>query len=318
MGLDPDIDIQVSPFATKFTSYELEHTQVNEEEMLTVPCLYGHIEGSDVVWHGRPTQTGSYFSELYKGEETKDTKVQVVVQFLTTEQLAALHTTEGETYNITVLKNIDLGNGVEIDGVAYAAGESSILLDDQGRPISVKGVQRRDAQTDVKSAREALEYTLSNTAVKDAIGEYTPDSYALEGTGLPLSEKRRRQERVEQALEQSQKSRPMTHEASFDNNYGRANFISLPKGLHGTHAGPHQLELMEQSLARLRQPREITEERLRQRKIERPHESEGVARRKLDIVERLRYQAHRDLMDERRAEALAHRTSSVKRPIERP
>lgn len=302
-----------NPFklSTKFNKFPVSGTEVSESEMLTVPIVYGEISGSDVVWHGRPGQTGSYFAELYEGEETVETTVKVGVEFLTTEQLSIMHTTEGETYNVTVLKDVDLGDGNTVDALAYTAAESSILLDEQQRPISVAGIEREGATSEVMTPYEAVEYTLADAVVQAAIGEKTPEEYATEVAPMKLAEKKARQAAVQEALRVSGKSRSMRHEATDTQNYGRANFVSLPRGIHG-RTSDHSIELMETSLARIRPTNEELAGRVRVFDEKRPAASDTERTRATDPIELMRFQATRDLTDPKRAEALARRLPHVK------
>lgn len=302
----------VSPGAmtSKFGKYPTEGTDVSYEEMHTVPVLYGSIKGSDVVWHGRPAQAGGYFAELYEGDTTKDTTVQVAVEFLTPEQLAVMHTTEGDTYGVSSTE-VTLPDGYKVEGLFYGAREASILLDPAGEPISVAGVKREGSERSVMTPAQALDYTLSSDAVRERLGEKTTDEYLTEAGELPLKDKKALQVLVQRALQAEGKSVAINHPALTERNYGRTNFISLPRGVTSAKAHSNNLELMETSIARIRLPKEERERKIQERSIERPNSSLSAHRMAIDPAERLRELNTNALTDPNRAKALAKAVPGV-------
>ena len=296
----------------KFDSFYTDGIALTESALHTVPCMYATLPDTDVVWHGRPGQVGGYFAELYTGSETEGTEVSSLLTFLTEEQLALLHTTEGDTYSISVIKDVDLGGGLKIDAVAYVAGEASILINDEtDAPISVAGVRRKShSENAVYTVRDALNYTLADQDVAALALAQTPDEYIETGRMLKLSEKKARQTQVQSILEANGKSRKMQHVASTNNNYGRANFVSLPRGFKGAAHESHDIELMEASLQAIRPTKEAIADRLARRKALKPNESETLQRRAVDPIEKLRFQATRSLSNPDRAKALAEMMKS--------
>lgn len=302
----------VSPGAmtSKFGKYSTEGTNATYQEMHTVPVLYGAIEGSDVVWHGRPGQGGGYFSELYEGDVTKDVQVQVAVGFLTPEQVAVMHTTEGTTYGVSSTE-VTFSDGYKMEGIFYGAREASILLDSKGEPISVAGVQRSRAQFETMTPAQALGYTLSSTAVKEALGEKTVDDYVGEGKSMNLREKKARQAIVQSALEAEGKSMQIRHPALDSVDYGRANFISMPRGVQALKTHSDTVQLMEESIARIRPDKDELEKRLAQRRADYPHRTELSHRMATDPAETLRHFATQALSDPARKVALAEAVSAA-------
>jgi hypothetical protein len=302
----------VSPgtMTSKFGKYPTEGTYASYEEMHTVPVLHGTIEESDVVWHGRPSQAGSYFAELYQGEATKDAHVKVAISFLTPEQVAVMHTTEGDTYGVSSME-VTLADGYTFEGIFYGARDASILLDEKGSPISVAGVTREGTDYSVMTPREALDYTISSDAVQEALNGRTVEEYIAEGPQLTLKEKKARQVVVQNALQKEKKTLPLRHGALDENDYGRANFISLPRGVEALKAHSDLLELMETSIARIRPNREERELREAAYRQKRPDATEREVRAAADPAERLRQLASNALTDPARARALARAVPAV-------
>jgi hypothetical protein len=306
----------VSPgnLMTKFDKYDTEGTDTSKEAMKTVPNLYVTMENTDAVWHGAPGgYAGGYFAELYQGEEVEGTTMKAVVQFLTPEQLAVMHTTEGDSYGISVIQNIDLGNGDTIDAVSYVARKSNVLLDNDGKPIAVQGVERQNSDLEVMTPRDALAYTLGTEGVSHAIGAMSPEEYVESNKELTAKEKNARQSVVQSALESEGRSREMRHPTIDTNNYGRANFVSLPRGVERADRVDHRrIELLEQSLAGIRPDRAEFEKRMLARYEASPNRSEELNSMDVDPVLKLRNQATNELADPKRAEALARRLPHVK------
>lgn len=197
---------------------------------VTVPMLSATLAGHDVVWHGRPAQKGGIFAELLKSNDTKDTDVAVVVQFLTDEQLQAVHKKEGPTYGIGLVEGIDLGEGLLIDALAYIAEDASVLLDETGAPIAVSGINRNRSNLEVMNARQALSHILGSRAVIETLGRpYDPDEFLQEGRALELPRRKSRQLQVQRALNRDLLTWPYRY-ASRTARYKRTDFESLPRG----------------------------------------------------------------------------------------
>ncbi|MCL2280670.1 hypothetical protein FWC31_02185 [Candidatus Saccharibacteria bacterium] len=214
----------------KFSRYDLSETGMPEQEIQTTPCIFAELTDHDVVWHGRPGQVGGYFAELYKGDEVRGTKVQVAIQFLTKEQMAIMHTTEGATYEFASIGAMDFGKHRFNQVVSYIAREASVLLDEQGKPISVDGIKREGSTLATYGVRQALEYTLQDENVKSALGQQlTADEYIAEGKGMKLAAKKNRQQEVQEALRLSGKTRDFQYKTASDDIFTTGGFSNLPK-----------------------------------------------------------------------------------------
>jgi hypothetical protein len=301
--------------ATKLEKYSGGESP--KEELSTVPVMKGTLKGHDVVWHGRPGQTGGYFAELINGDEVTDTEVEVWVEFLTAEQLAAIHATEGETYEVSEIKGVNLGDDLSIDVIAYTARQASVLLDGvNGKPIAVAGVERQKSNFDVMNVPQALTYTLGQEAVVAALMDdgITPDSYVHAGAAMPLAGRKARQQDVHTALVDSGLSRPYTHEVDEALHFGRADFNNLPTGISGKPVHTEVLHLMEENLRRIRPTAEALQEKADalQAKYDTEDNDQRLARarRLLDPVVRLRDLATRELTDENRQKRLSEITNN--------
>jgi hypothetical protein len=200
-----------------------------------------------VVWHGKPAQKGSVFAELYEGPQTRDQAARAHVAFLTPEQLAAMHTTEGGTYHLQQLK-IQAG-AQALQAVAYVADKSTILLKD-GEPVPVKRLSER-ALPGAMSAYEAVAYML------DGIGSrQTPQDLVAEMADLSLAERKGIQERIHGRLVEAGRSRFFSFSAPEAGRIGRADVSSLPlygkAACAGNGTGPQPITLTEEVVAPLR------------------------------------------------------------------
>ena len=233
----------------KFSRHDLTGYEVTEKEIQTVPCIFGDLQGVDVVWHGAPSLKGGYFAELYKGKEAEGTTVQAVVQFLTTEQLAIMHTTEGITYEFADIGEVDFGNEVRMQSVlSYVGRGSSILLDDYGKPISVAGVKRSNSDLEVLDVKGALDYTLGNEKVTTAIKDFFTDNpeyaechtnfasspdrtgaYSNFARAISPAKRRELQQRVSSAMNESGIACAMRFPIDIKNIYTTGGFSMLPR-----------------------------------------------------------------------------------------
>ncbi|MDR1970120.1 MAG: hypothetical protein LBQ11_02125 [Candidatus Nomurabacteria bacterium] len=214
---------------TKFSKYDLTGTEVSDKEAQTTPVIFSSLSDMDVVWNGVPGLAGNHFAELYKGPETVGCKVQVAVQFLTHEQMAIMHTTEGITYEFADIGQVDLGNDLVLDQViSYVARQSNILLDNNGQPISVAGIKRENSALQELDVREAMNYTLGNEGVRQVIGEKTPDEYVTDGGQMDLSGRKARKAEVLAAMQKSGISRDMQYPVEYKKVYTTGGLTVLP------------------------------------------------------------------------------------------
>lgn len=280
-----------------------------------VPTLRSVLHGHDVVWHGRPGQSGGYFAELFTSEDTTKTSVEAWVQFLTPEQLAIIHTTEGVTYEVTEVPDVSLGKDLAITVVAYTSREASMLLDSSdGKPIAVAGVERHQSDLEVMDVREVLQYTLGQESVKRALGgAYSVDAFLEEGAIMNLADKKRRQASVHQALMSIGVSRPFRYPGQ-GVRHGRASLEPLPRGLEGTPASHHTLRLMEEQVAAIRPTEDMISTKVSLLRHKYPELDDTDLRLKalklLDPVQTLRIRAHDELLDFEREQQLRKLTGA--------
>lgn len=227
------------------------------EQMQTVPMLEAAVPDAVVAWHGVPGQTGSTFSELYKGDETKDESAPCVVQFLTNEQLALVHATEGSTYHFMPV-DVQLADGATMKAVAYVAGSSEVVLKN-GKPIPMKLASAHHALEGAMTAEEAVDYMLEASGVAKELGAATArELIALNlAPGTKLADKKARQERIGNGLESRGLSRKYTYanQGEGDWYYLRSDFSGLNHVGHTpTLDGKALVTMPEMALAELQRP----------------------------------------------------------------
>jgi hypothetical protein len=71
----------------KMNAYGEPHLQ---NELQTVPNILAVIPDTTIVWHGKPSQSGSVFAELYRGEDSLGVESNSHVSFLTKYQVALM------------------------------------------------------------------------------------------------------------------------------------------------------------------------------------------------------------------------------------
>lgn len=298
-----------SPEGAASKTEKFNNGLMQSNELGTFPMLRAELSGHDVVWHGRLGQKGGYFAELIATPENPDATVEVWVQFLTTEQLATIHTTEGETYEVSMVPNVSLGEGLAINTIGYTARDASVLLDEAGEPISVEGISRSGHDRKTMTVHEALEYTLGHQAVVEALGgAMTPDEFLHEGENLELlSERKARQAKVYGALVAAGMSEGFRYEAE-GNRYFRTDFDSLPRGIDRAASVSEVVILPEQHLAAIRPNSSVVaakEQALHEKyPDDTPERTRVRALNVLDPVASLRKKAGSELTDPRRAERL--------------
>jgi hypothetical protein len=218
-----------------------------QEVMQTVPHERVMLPGMAAVWHGRPGQAGSVFAELYPLEQD-GAGLQAHVAYLTSQQLAAIHMSEGGTYSAAAVEAQVSGRMDVIPAVAYVALRGSVLLKDD-KPVLVKGLKHKGMDLPEMSPAEAVQYMLDSVAGE--IGQVDVRDFVREGLKLKLSQKKARQERVRVPLAAQGKSREYSYPVADGELIGRADFASLP-GL--THHG--EVVLPEMMLADVRPSKE--------------------------------------------------------------
>lgn len=162
-------------------SLKSKFTKIGRPDALVVPTVYAILPGHDVVWSGGPGMLGNFIAILYAGDETKDTAVNVGVNFLTHEQLLVLHATE---------LNYGLSQAtVQIDGhdqLAYVySGKDNVLIDDNHHPIAVEGIGATSRDLKAKSTEDMLKLILDEELLSEVAaarpdfpaGEVSPRQY---------------------------------------------------------------------------------------------------------------------------------------------
>lgn len=213
-----------------------------QPSLQTVPNIVATIKDTAIVWHGTPGQVGSTFAELYRGEDTKGVNAHCFVQFMTAEQVALLHATEGVTYHVIDVPALLGSDEQEVTTKAYVAGQSSVLLKD-GQPVQVSrpGVEKA---LSAMSAEEAVTFMLGRAATE--AGTRAVREYVAEGQKMSLAESKERQRRVAKALTAAGVSRMFSFPGANKEYYGRADLAGLQS------VRPDVYQLAEQSLHRLR------------------------------------------------------------------
>lgn len=174
-----------------------------------VPTLFGQLKDHDVVWSGGPGVNGNFVANLYTGEETKGTEITVGVNFLTKEQLLAMHRTEipydlaevpvtiaGVTINALVYSGIDnilIRNGrpVAVDAVEAQEGTRKLegastveLTEWMAQMPEVQTVLASEGAEDIRSASEYVESSLGLKSLKEKTARKLKVHSVFERAGL--------------------------------------------------------------------------------------------------------------------------------------
>ena len=230
--------------------------------LTTVPGVWVDMPGYDVVWRGEPGLSGYGMAELYRGELTnQDQSTQALIQYLTKEQLAIIHTTEGVKYGVTELR-LQTPEGKQIRCIAYVARDSSVLLGEDGLPLLVNGVRRSSGDeraVDIDGAVNRMLQAVKTSGALGALGVETFRSGFLDECGekRPLDERTARRDMVASAAIEGGISLPYIFPGLAGDSFGRANFHDLPRGAYG-QIGNHIVEgkvsvgIMQEELSSLR------------------------------------------------------------------
>ncbi len=230
--------------------------------LTTVPGIWADMPGYDVVWRGEPGLSGYGMAELYWGNLTpQDQSTQVLIQYLTKEQLAIVHTTEGVKYGVTELR-LQTPEGKLIRCIAYVARDSSVLLGEDGLPLLVKGVRRSSGDeraVDVDGAVNRMLQAVKTSGVLGALGveAFRSGFFDKDGKKRPLDERTARRDMVASAAIEESISLPYIFPGLAEDSFGRANFHDLPRGAYGqigNHiiGGKVSVGIMQEEIARLK------------------------------------------------------------------
>jgi hypothetical protein len=255
-----------------------------------VPNEYVVVPDSVVAWHGKPGQNGSTFAELYKGDETRGKATPAVVQYFTVEQLAIMHTSEGETYCFVPLE-VTPRDGTKIRAFAYVAGKSHVLRVG-GAPLEV--ACNGETGPGRATAEQAVQHMLDvGGGAIDAITALALVQKNAE-KGTKLAKKKARQEAVRQALEAAGMSIEFSYPGS-DKYIGRADFGTPQSGGHT----PRILHLAEEHVAGIRPTAAQIAERAAELRADDPDMTEATAlskaRDKIDAMTGIRKRATTEL-----------------------
>lgn len=252
-----------------------------------VPTIKAHVPDMVVVWHGKPAQSGGVFAELYQGEETQGERQPAHVAFVTNEQLAIIHVTEGVTYRFVELP-VEMESGEVMLAAAYVADES-VVLQRGGKPVKVAAMS---TDPDALSAERAVDYMLEN--VKD--GPMTAREQVIAWDGQSLAERKACQRKIQQRLGEAGASKTFRHPASRTGGLGRAQFSVVPGKAHDHTA----LQLLEESFEEGFRP---TPEQVRKKARDLQEEHAGwpedkvwrIAHLRTDPVHTVRQRAHDEI-----------------------
>lgn len=256
-------------------------------DMQMVPNIMATVPDAAAVWHGRQGQGGSVFAELYQGPEVEGVNLQAHVAFVTKEQLATFHTTEGATYAVAEIPVIfGTGDAAEHGKVnAYVALRSQIALEDD-KPILVENLNHTGAtllhKTVEQMAEKMLRQAGSDTDVRDYIAETLPK---------PLAEKKKLQAAIGNVLIEQGHARTFV----FTNPesgilIGRTDFTSLPGG-----QDKHLLQIPEMALQAIRPDPAGLAERMEKLAIKYPDRTYAERLILIDPARKISVQAHDEL-----------------------
>ncbi|HEV2403748.1 MAG TPA: hypothetical protein VGS08_06135 [Candidatus Saccharimonadales bacterium] len=177
-----------------------------------------------------------------------------------------MHTTEGVTYHLSPISALAGRDHQPVQAFAYVASFSRVLLQD-GQPVMVRRPNEKAAEHTM-TAEEAVDYMLQNA--QDVIDIRTARSLVKEMRTLPLSERKRIQSVICQALGRAGISEDFTFPTGHLGYIGRADLDPAGKD--------DLLHLAEEIVEPLRP----TDPSLRQQ-------------RKTDIAQAIRQRAHDEL-----------------------
>jgi hypothetical protein len=160
-------NVSPSSIAAKFA-------KIGRPDALIIPTVYAKLPGKDIVW-STPGLAGNPVAILYEGEETKQSEVQVAINFLTPEQVLVMHQSE-VTYD---LSSVD----VDVDGqkvrTFYYAGRNNIYLRD-GHPVAIDSITADGREIPALDAAGALDEIINTPSVKSEIDGQYPDLSQLD------------------------------------------------------------------------------------------------------------------------------------------
>lgn len=150
--------------------------KVGRDDALIIPTIYASLPGHDVVWSGGPGVRGNLIAILYEGEETKDTSVNVAVNFLTREQLLVMHATELSydlsSVDVDVRTNGAQG-GAKIRAYYYCGNDNVYLRD--GKPVAVGSINATGRTLPGESTEKLLDELFADPDIMAAVAGKHPE-----------------------------------------------------------------------------------------------------------------------------------------------
>lgn len=153
------------------SSLKSKFTKVGRPDAHVIPTIYGALPGHDVVWSSGPGVNGNPIAILYEGEETKDTTVQVGVNFLTREQMIVMHATE-LAYN---LSSVTVEVADKPIKAYYYAGHDSVYTADT-HPVAIESIPAEGRVLTEASAEGLVDDVMQHDGVQTAIKTLQPDA----------------------------------------------------------------------------------------------------------------------------------------------
>ncbi len=239
----------------------------DDKLMQAAPMLAAKIPDTEVVWHGKLSSKGGLFADIYNGQLAKGKTSNVLIEYLTKEQLLILHVSEGTNYTFT-RKTVELADGTTAQAFLYQPHETT-YLEKGGHPIPVAGiVDAASAKVPPMTASEAMAYILEQ--VGDIAGAKTPEEFVQNNKDLPLKPRQERRRQVAQKLAALNVS--VDHDAKVPYSIGRVDFNDL------THPDltPHIVQLPEMLFKTMRPGRERLEEEAEVVKTEKLKKGEEI------------------------------------------
>jgi hypothetical protein len=225
-------------------------------ELQVVPNLSARIPDTAVVWHGKPGQRGGTFAELYKGVETTGQEAICHIAFLTPQQLALMHVTEGVTYHLVPIDALGGKGNERLKVLAYVAGNSTVLLKD-GQPVKVKRARETPTETSM-TAEEAVDYMLASS------GDDASNARELvaQMASLSLTERKARQQVISGRLGELGLNKDFRYPCAAGSFLGRADLNTAP-GVY--HLAEQVVESLRPTSPELRQTHRDIAVRIRER-----------------------------------------------------
>ncbi len=278
----------VSPYQaqSKMDKFATTDTQ---SALQTTPKIIAKVPAAAVVWHGKPGQKGSSFAELLHDESTTNSEATCAVAFMSEEQLATMHTTEGVTYHAVWVDVLAGSDEHPMKALAYVAKNSSVALKD-GQPIAV---QRPGAApvSGAMTAEQVVDYMTE--AAGESVGASSARELIDRAAQTNLAGKKELQVSVADSLAEQEMNRPFSFAAEAGAAVGRADFNSIR-----ADGRPHdELRLMEEVVAGLRPtPEQLAAKAAEfEAKGSSPELALKKARAAIDIAEHLRKRATEEM-----------------------